>query len=79
MAEFTRMSAAEADTELREMRKKLLDRLASQQRLQHPTEVTQRRIHAMNRALQSLAAEPGKQGKLLDVPITKLPAQKQSA
>jgi hypothetical protein len=67
MAEFTRMSAVDADTELREMRKLLLDRLASQERLKHPTAVTQRRIHALNRALQSLAAEKPTQGKLLEM------------
>ena len=71
MAEFTRMSAAEADTELREMRQMLLQRLASQERLEHPTEVTQRRIHALNRALQSLAAEKPVQGKLIEHPATR--------
>ena len=70
MAEFTRMSAAEADTELREMRKLLLDRLASQERLKHPIEITQRRIHALNRALQSLAAEKPAQGVLIEHPAT---------
>ena len=71
MAEFTRMTAAEADTELREMRKLLLDRLASQNRLQHPTDVTQRRIHALNRALLSLSAERPQQGKLIAHPAAR--------
>ena len=71
MADFTRLTAAEADLELREMRKLLLDRLASQERLQHPIETTQRRIHALNRALQSLAAERPVQGKIIDHPATR--------
>ncbi len=74
MAEFTRMTAAEADTELREMRQLLLQRLASQERLNHPFEVTQRRIHALNRALLSLSKEKPEQGKLIEHPAKPVPA-----
>lgn len=70
MAEFTRMSAVDADTELREMRRLLLVRLANLQKRREPVDITQRRIHALNRALQSLSAEKPVQGKLLDAPRT---------
>lgn len=70
MAVFTRLTAAEADTELREMRQLLLVRLADLEKRREPVAVTQRRIHALNRALQSLANEKPAQGKIIDHPAT---------
>ncbi len=74
MAEFTLMTAAEADTELREMRQLLLQRLTTQQRLDIDTATTQRRIHALNRALLSLSKEKPEQGKLIEHPAKPVPA-----
>ena len=61
------MSAVDADTELREMRQALLAKLADHEKRNEPAKKTQARIHALNRALQSLAAEKPVQGKLLNI------------
>jgi hypothetical protein len=74
MADFTRMSAVDADTELREMRQALLAKLADHDKRSEPAPKTQQRIHAINCALQSLAAEKPVQGKLIEHPAT-APAQ----
>ncbi|WP_345237727.1 hypothetical protein [Hymenobacter saemangeumensis] len=74
MAEFSRMSAAEADTELRGMRQALLKRQTELQEKNESAIATTRRIQAINRALQSLAAEKPEQLTLLNTPPTKKPA-----
>ncbi|MDO7873670.1 hypothetical protein Q5H93_02915 [Hymenobacter sp. ASUV-10] len=77
MADFTRMSAAEADTELREMRQLLLTKQTQLQAGGKEARATTRRIQAINRAMQSLANEGAVQGKLLEVRPTRLPAEKE--
>lgn len=74
MAEFIRLSAVEADTELREMRTTLLQKLTQLDKLLVDTTKTRTRIAAINRALQSLAAEKPAQGKLIEHPTKQVPA-----
>lgn len=74
MAEFIRLSAVEADTELREMRAALLQKLTQLDKHSVDSTKTRTRIAAFNRALQSLAAEKPEQGKLIEHPAT-VPAQ----
>ena len=70
MAEFIRLTAVEADTELREMRAALLQKLTQLDKKSVESTKTRTRIAAFNRALQSLASEKPVQGVLLTTPPT---------
>lgn len=78
MAEFTTLTACEADTELREMRQLMLKQVANLERDGKPAAVTQRRIHALNRAMQSLTQERPVQAQLPGTGPTKRPARRTS-
>lgn len=68
MAEFIRLTAVEADTELREIRTALLKQLTQLDNDKKDSTKTRTRIAAINRALLSLSAEKPEQGKLIEHP-----------